>query len=131
MQRIDKDRDSASSGEPRRAVKAPHPSLLALEPMRESWRAAIALRCASFILLGAAFRFRNEPSGQDNRVICGRPCPQTPIGRPTNPALERSLGRSDYEGFSFAAFTAFGTARSARSRSRSAMCRVCVLFHFT
>jgi len=36
MQRIDKDRDSASSAAPRRAVKSPHPSLLALEPMRAS-----------------------------------------------------------------------------------------------
>ena len=36
MQRIDKDRDSDSSAAPRRAVKPPHPSLLALEPMRAS-----------------------------------------------------------------------------------------------
>ncbi len=36
MHRIDKDRDSVSSGERRRAVTSPHPSLLALEPMRAS-----------------------------------------------------------------------------------------------
>ena len=61
MQRIDKDRDSASPGERRRAVKSPHPSLLALEPTRASMEL--------FASVGVVPLLRYLPRGDGHPVL--------------------------------------------------------------